>query len=58
VAVMRLAVLEWPDEEQSFGPPREHRLSEEKITRLAQAAGFKNIETVRLQHLVLYRMDR
>ncbi len=58
VAVLRLVVLEWPDAEQPFGPPREHRLSEEKITHLAHAAGFDKIETVRLQHLVLYRMDR
>ena len=55
VAVQRLAILEWPDEEQSFGPPREHRLSFEKITALAKQAGFKNIELIRLKHLALYR---
>ena len=58
VAVMRLAVLEWPDEEQSFGPPREHRLSYEKITALAKGVGFKDVQEIRLVNLSLYCMDR
>ena len=57
VAVMRLAVLEWPDEEQSFGPPREHRLSYEKITALAKQAGFKTVQEIHLQNLSLYCID-
>jgi ubiquinone/menaquinone biosynthesis C-methylase UbiE len=36
VALQRVAILEWPDEEQPFGPPREHRLSYEKIALLSQ----------------------
>jgi ubiquinone/menaquinone biosynthesis C-methylase UbiE len=58
VAAMRLAILEWPDEDQSFGPPREHRLSYEKITSLARQVGFKGIAVIRLEHLVLYLLDR
>jgi ubiquinone/menaquinone biosynthesis C-methylase UbiE len=57
VALQRLAILEWPDEEQSFGPPREHRLSFEKIVSLAQQVGFKEVRQVRLENLVLYRID-
>jgi ubiquinone/menaquinone biosynthesis C-methylase UbiE len=57
VASKRVAILEWPDEEQSFGPPREHRLSYDKITSLAQQAGFKEVQCIRLEHLVLYRID-
>jgi ubiquinone/menaquinone biosynthesis C-methylase UbiE len=57
VALQRLAVLEWPDEEQTFGPPREHRLSFEKIVSLAQQAGFKEVRPIRLENLVLYRID-
>lgn len=57
VAVQRLAILEWPDAEQPFGPPRDHRLAPEKIASLAQQAGFKNVEQTRLENLVLYRLD-
>ncbi len=58
VSTQRVAILEWPDEEQSFGPPREHRLSLEKVTLLAQEAGFKSIKRVRLENLVLYLLDK
>ncbi len=58
VARQRLAILEWPDEEdQSFGPPREHRLSYEKIAALAKQAGFGETQMVRLEYLVLYLLD-
>lgn len=56
VAFQRLAILEWPDEEQTFGPPREHRLSFEKITALALEAGFSEVDGLRMESLVLYRM--
>ena len=55
VAVMRLAILEWPDEEQPFGPPQAHRLSYEKVAALAKQAGFKGLQEIRLKNLVLYR---
>ncbi len=57
VASKRVAILEWPDEEQSFGPPREHRLSYEEIASLAQQAGFREVQCIRLEHLTLYRID-
>jgi ubiquinone/menaquinone biosynthesis C-methylase UbiE len=57
VTRQRVAVLEWPDEEQTFGPPREHRLSLDKITALARQAGFTQVEPIRLENLVLYRFD-
>ena len=58
VAKKRVAILEWPDEEQPFGPPREHRLAYKKIAALARKAGFKDVGQVRLESLVLYRLDR
>jgi ubiquinone/menaquinone biosynthesis C-methylase UbiE len=58
VTRQRLAVLEWPDEEQPVGPPREHRLSPEKITTQAKQAGFEKVSQVRLEILVLYLLDR
>jgi ubiquinone/menaquinone biosynthesis C-methylase UbiE len=57
VVIKRLVILEWPDEEQSFGPPREHRLSYEKITTLAQQAGFKEVKQIRLENLSLYCIE-
>ncbi len=57
VVSKRVAILEWPDEEQSFGPPREHRLSYEKIASLARQAGFKEVQCIRFEHLTLYRID-
>jgi ubiquinone/menaquinone biosynthesis C-methylase UbiE len=57
VVLKRLAILEWPDEDQDYGPPREHRLSCEKISSLAEQAGFKKVEEIRLENLSLYRID-
>jgi hypothetical protein len=54
VAVQRLAVLEWPYEEQSYGPPLEHRMAYERIVVLAQLADLKLVTQVRLESLVLY----
>jgi len=57
VAKRRVAVFEWRDEEQDFGPPRAHRLSEERIAEIANEAGFAGMETVPLRDLVLYRLE-
>lgn len=57
VTTRRLAVLEWPDEEQPFGPPRSDRLSSDQITSLALQARFKEVKPVRLQNLVLYQLE-
>jgi ubiquinone/menaquinone biosynthesis C-methylase UbiE len=58
VSTHRLAVLEWPDEDQSFGPPRAHRLAQEKIAALAQQVGFTQFAALRLENLVLYMLER
>jgi ubiquinone/menaquinone biosynthesis C-methylase UbiE len=57
VVHQRLVILEWPDEEQPFGPPREHRLAVEKIVSLAQQAGFKEVKQIHLEYLSLYCID-
>ena len=56
VVLQRVAILEWRDEEQPFGPPRSDRIPAEKMNSLAQQAGFAQIEAIRLQNLVLYRL--
>lgn len=58
VSSQRLAILEWPDEDQSFGPPRAHRLAPEKIAALAKQVGFKAFAAVRLENLILYLVER
>jgi ubiquinone/menaquinone biosynthesis C-methylase UbiE len=57
VTRQRLVILEWPDEDQSFGPPREHRLSFEKITSFANQAGFNDVQQIRLKHLAFYQIN-
>jgi ubiquinone/menaquinone biosynthesis C-methylase UbiE len=54
----RLAILEWPYEEQDYGPPLEHRLSKETIVKLAEKAGFGTVNTIMLESLVLYLLVR
>jgi len=53
----RLAILEWPDEDQSFGPPRGDRLPFDTIQSLATQAGFKDVQQKCLENLTLYRLD-
>jgi ubiquinone/menaquinone biosynthesis C-methylase UbiE len=58
VGTGRLAILEWPEESQEFGPPPEHRLAESKIISLANESGFSAVKPRRLQNLTLYLADR
>jgi ubiquinone/menaquinone biosynthesis C-methylase UbiE len=54
----RIAILEWPHEVGEFGPPLEHRLSVEKIASAAKEAGLKMYQQERLDHLVLYILEK
>jgi ubiquinone/menaquinone biosynthesis C-methylase UbiE len=58
VTLQRLAILEWPYEVQEFGPPLEHRVSQEKISTNAKQAGFNNFHKIQLESLVLYLIER
>jgi ubiquinone/menaquinone biosynthesis C-methylase UbiE len=53
-AKFRVAVLEWPYKEEEIGPPIDHRLKTESVVSLAKAAGFNQIETLPLSHMVLF----
>ena len=55
VAGKQVVILEWPYEEQPFGPPLSDRLSKEEIQRLASSAGLKEGVMIRLKNLCLYR---
>jgi ubiquinone/menaquinone biosynthesis C-methylase UbiE len=57
VARLRLAILEWPPEPGTHGPPLAHRLTVEAVRELAAAAGLQGLAVVRLDQTVLYRAD-
>jgi SAM-dependent methyltransferase len=56
VARARVAVLEWPYRDEEEGPPLAHRLTPEQVAALARQAGWSDIETIPLAHMVLYRL--
>ncbi len=56
VARSSAVLLEWSYKTEDFGPPLEHRLSEEFIKNLAKEAGFAKVEVTPLKSLVLYKL--
>jgi len=49
-------ILEWPYRDEEFGPPLAHRLSPAQITELSRQAGFVHLESIYLDHLILYHL--
>lgn len=56
VSRLRVAVLEWPYREEQYGPPLNHRLSQDAIRSMAGQAGLGVVEHLHLAHMDLYRM--
>lgn len=56
VAVLRVAVLEWPYLAEEIGPPLEHRLEPARIEALAREAGLGSVDRIGLGHMDLYRI--
>jgi ubiquinone/menaquinone biosynthesis C-methylase UbiE len=56
VSRQRVCILEWPYQEEEFGPPLAHRLSPREIANLARQAGFAGLENIPITHLALYRL--
>lgn len=54
----RLTVLEWPDIDQTNGPPSHHRLSHDQITNFANQAGFSKFKKFTLNSAVLYNFTK
>lgn len=54
VLLKKLAILEWPYEDQDFGPPVHHRISGEKIKKLSLEAGFSDFKAVEVGSMRLY----
>jgi ubiquinone/menaquinone biosynthesis C-methylase UbiE len=55
-AKQRVVILEWPYLQEETGPPLEHRLKKEDILKAVSASGFSKIETIHLNHMVLFRL--
>ncbi len=58
VARQRVAILEWPYQEQEIGPGLDERLTEHDIQKLAEQAGLMNLRVVPLQALVVYLLEK
>ncbi|MHB1686406.1 MAG: class I SAM-dependent methyltransferase [Ignavibacteriaceae bacterium] len=58
VSAVRTSILEWDYKEEDFGPPLEHRLRSEFVKNLAEEAGYKNFQVIKLKSLVLYLLDK
>lgn len=56
VAGKVVCILEWEYKEQNFGPPIPHRLKSEFIQDLALKTGFKKVEIIKLENLLLYKL--
>jgi len=54
-AKQRVAILEWPYIEEVSGPPLEHRLRNENILAGAKQVGFSRIDTIQMNHMVLFK---
>ncbi len=55
---IRAAVLEWPYQTEGEGPQQDHRLRSEEILDFAAKAGFQKVREIRLQHMMLYLLDK
>ena len=56
-ANLRVLALEWPPEVGEMGPPADHRLQPHEVLTAARAEGFAQAEAIRLEHMLLYRLD-
>ena len=57
VSKTRVVVLEWPNVQEEFGPPLDHRLCPEAVLDMVKQVGMTNVEYLRLTHMDLYRME-
>jgi len=57
-AAQRVAILEWPYRREENGPPLEHRLKPEEVLAAAAPLNFSRVETIPLNHMVLFRLTR
>jgi len=56
ISQKEVSILEWEYQDQDFGPPLKHRLKSSFIEELAEKAGFKKVEIIKLTNLILYKL--
>ena len=57
VSNKRVLILEWQYKAGEYGPPLEHRVKPEQMSKVIKDAGFKNYDKIELKELVLYRLN-
>jgi SAM-dependent methyltransferase len=57
VGRFRLAVLEWPYDDLTFGPPQEHRIHPDTLTAAARNAKLSLVSATRLKYLILFILE-
>ncbi len=57
VSRLRVAILEWPYRDTTFGPPLAHRLKPEDLADLFLEAGFQQWKSIDLSDIILYRLE-
>ncbi len=57
VTLSQIFILEWMYKAEDYGPPLEHRLSEDFIKSLAESVGLNHFQKITLKNLVLYKMS-
>ncbi len=56
LARVQVGILEWAYRQEDIGAPLIHRLAPDILEKLAENAGFNNMETIPLNTLVFYRL--
>ena len=56
VSVIGTSLLEWDYKQEEYGPPIEHRLKPEFIKKIALETGYKEVQVIKLNSLVLYKL--
>ena len=57
VASQRIAVLEWPYQDEERGPPLDHRLEPERVQDALSQAQLPQARSIAMEHMALYIID-
>ena len=56
VARSRVAIMEWPYQQEEPGPPLSMRIEPGKLVQLIEEAGFHHYEQIALTHMTFFRL--
>lgn len=54
----RVVVLEWPYRKEPIGPVLSRRVAPGRVQSIADRLGFAKLDTLVLEHMVVYRLER